>query len=71
MEADDARTKAAAAAAKVDAIAKHQAIINRVVDIEESSGRNEEALRAYTNRPDLRNSSKYPVTVSEKTIDLE
>jgi hypothetical protein len=69
MEEDEARTKAATVAAKEDTIAKHQAIINRVIDIEESTVRDEEAIQAYANRPDLRNSSKYPVPASGKITD--
>jgi hypothetical protein len=71
MEEDEARTKATAVAEKEEAIAKHQAIIQRVVDINESSGRDEEVIRAYANRPDLRSSSKYPVAASEEIEDLE
>ena len=71
IEEDEARTQAMAVAAKEDAIAKHQAVIKRVVDIQESTERDEEVIRAYANRPDLRNSSKYPVAASEKITALE
>ena len=40
-EEDKARAKAIAVAAKESTVAEHQAIINRVVDIKESMGRNE------------------------------
>jgi hypothetical protein len=69
IEEDEARTKSEAVAAKEVANAKHRAIITHVADIEDSIERDEEAIRAYKNRPDLRNSSKYPV--AEKITDLE
>ncbi|KAN0113799.1 hypothetical protein V8E52_007271 [Russula decolorans] len=71
IEEDDARVEAAAISAKEDAIANHRAIVDHVVDIEEFTGRDEEVIRAYANRPDLRNSSKYPVAASKKTTNLE
>jgi len=71
IEKDETRTKAAAIAAKEDAIAKHQAILKRVADIEESIGRDKEAIRAYANRPDRCNSSKYLMAAGEKTTNLE
>jgi hypothetical protein len=71
IEEDDARVEAAAISAKEDAIANHRAIVDHVVDIEEFTGRDEEVIRAYANRPDLCNSSKYPVAASKKTTNLE
>jgi hypothetical protein len=71
IEEDDARVEAAAISAKEDTIANHRAIVDHVVDIEESTGRDEEVIRAYANRPNLRNSSKYPVAASKKTTNLE
>jgi hypothetical protein len=69
MEEDKARTKAAVIAAEEDANAKHQAIVKHVVDIEDSLEQDKEVIQTYTNRPNLRNSSKYPV--AEKPADLE
>ena len=73
IEEDEARAKAVAVAAKESTVAEHRAIINHVVDIEESMGRNEGVIRAHANRPDLqvRNPSKYPVTASRRITDLE
>ncbi|KAN0125644.1 hypothetical protein V8E52_000851 [Russula decolorans] len=71
IKEDNARVEAAAISAKEDAIANHQAIVDHVIDIEEFTGRDEEVIRAYANRPDLRNSSKYPVAASKKTTNLE
>lgn len=72
MEEDEARTKAVATAAKDQASAEHRAIITQVADIMDSVERDEEAILAHTNRPDLRNSSqsKHPAA-TQKIADLE
>lgn len=67
IEEDEARRKAAAVAAEEDAKAKHQAIVTRVADIEDSMERDEEVIRAYSNRPDFRN----PLADLENDTDVE
>jgi hypothetical protein len=69
IQEDQARTRAAAIAAEEEANTRHQAAVTSVVDIEDSLERDEEMIRAYTSRPDLRNISKYPA--AGKITDLE
>jgi hypothetical protein len=72
MEEDKAHTKAVATAAKDQASAERRAIITQVADIMDSVERDEEAILAHTNRPDLRNpsQSKHPAA-TQKITDLE
>ena len=57
IEKEKANAKAKAIAARQEAATKHHAVISTIAALKSSVERQEEAIRANSNRPDLRYSS--------------